>query len=285
MALTPNMGPSGRSALSGLRPIVRPIGSALVTPGAVADLTAPRASSAGSAIQNAGSYVSAPAGSPPGTPPGTHPVTTTTTPPLADLSGNAWMAQLTPDQLGALGNAQATYTQNVGDQNQRITDANTQYTDAYNTAAYNSQVQQAQANEEMAARGLFVSGIRDSDMTDIQRTMTEAQTVAKANLDTLVGEATRAITALNSGWGATLGAYQGDAAANAAAAQQAASTTQTTYVPNAPAPAPAAPARPAAPPAFNRAGVAGSALANFGNRLSQRPSRVPASTFRAFGGL
>ena len=155
------------------------------------------------------------AGAAPAPPP--PPATITVTPPPPDLSGDKWQAYLTPDQLNALQQAKITDTQGVGDWNQRATDAQAEYDRATANAQYQHDVNTQQANEALAARGLFSSSIRANDLTDINRTLADTQAAAYATLNTLVGEATRAITALNSSWGATQIGYQGIAGANAAA--------------------------------------------------------------------
>lgn len=163
-----------------------------------------------------------------------HAETTTVTPPPPDLSGSKWLAYLTPDQLNSLNQAGYQFTQQGSNWQAQINNANTDYNTTLANAQYSHDVSQAQAVEEMAARGLSVSGIRDTDLTDINRSLAERQALASQTLNTLVGEATRAITGLNNSWTSTQTAYQGDAAINAAASPEAQPYQQTTWVPNAP---------------------------------------------------
>lgn len=203
---------------------------------------------------------------PTGTAAPTQSVTTTVTPPPPDLSGSKWQAYLTPDQLNALGQARATYGENLGNETASsgiqldangnpVTDSSgnpvlsnsgtdeINYASTVQNAQYAHDVNTAQSNEELAARGLFDSSIRANDLTDLNRTLATTQATATATLNTLVGEATRAITALNGGWASTQLGYQGDAAQNAAAAPAQQPYQQTTQVPATP------PAQPALAPA------------------------------------
>jgi hypothetical protein len=173
------------------------------------------------------------------------------TPPPADLSGDQWKSYLSPDQLNALSQAGITTTQGVGDWNARATDAQAGYNQRVGDAQYQHDVNTEQANEALAARGLFSSSIRANDLTDINRTLADTQANAYATLNTLVGEATRAITALNSSWGSTQLAYQGIAGANAAGlpAEQPYQAPNPAYTATSQNPALGHPAAPPAPPA------------------------------------
>jgi hypothetical protein len=187
----------------------------------------------------------------PGAPPAGAPLTTTVThtvtPPPPDLSGNNWLAYLSPDQLNSLNQAGYQWAQGVGDQNANIGNAQNQYNVQNANAQYAHDVNTAQANEALAARGLFSSGIRANDLTDINRTLADTQAAATATLNTLVGEAQRAIIGLNNSWGSTQAAYQGIAAGAAAASPAAQPYQVTEQVPMA-APAQAPPPAAAAGP-------------------------------------
>src|SRR6266576_225012 len=198
---------------------------------------------------------------------------TPTTPAAPDLSGNKWMGYLTPDQLANLTTAGNTYTSGVGNwiaasglqldaNGHPIVDASGNpvlnqagtgeiaYNQAVSEAQHAHDVSQQRAIEEMAARGLSVSGIRDSDLTDINRTLVDTTAVATANLDTLIGEATRAIAGLNAGWNTAQLLGQGQAATNATPTVAAAPT------PAASTPAAPAPGRTPIKPGIAQAGSA-----------------------------
>lgn len=243
------------------RPVVRPVappkppgiaqaGGAILP----APPKPPSVAAAGGAGLNAGRYLSPAPGSPAGTPAGMQAVTSTVTPPPADLSNGRWLGYLHPDQLDQLNQAGATYNQRAGDAQAQIDNANIDYNTSLANAQYAHDVSQEQAVEEMAARGLSVSGIRDSDLTDINRSLTERQAFASQTLSTLVGEATRAISGLNSSWGSSQILAQSEAAVNAAQLPQQQPYQATSYVPS-------APAAPAAGPGNARRGLAGAGLA------------------------
>lgn len=240
----PGIGGARGATLS--RPQSTGVGTAGSGITSIAGLTGTPAPSSG--VGTAGSGIAGLTGAPVHSP-GTHPVTSTVTPPPPDLSGSKWMGYLSPDQLNALNQAGYQFTQQSGDWQARISNANTDYNTTLADAQHNHDVQQAQAVEEMAARGLAVSGIQASDLTDINRALAERQAMASQTLNTLVGEATRAITALNNSWGSTQIAYEGLAAANAANSPAQQPYDVTTQVPNAPAPTPGSPAARGAPPA------------------------------------
>lgn len=201
-------------------PYGRSAGSSFTQTGAVA--RPPGASFNQTGAATAPPRPPAPPAAPPTAPPAYQP---------PDLSGNKWMAYLSPDQLNALNQTTLKNTQGLTDWYNRVggVDANgnfqanpngtaeQQYQTTMNAADLQAQQQTAQANEEMAARGLFQSSIRDNDLTDIQRTRVERQGLALSTLNSLIADATSAITALNGSTASALSGGQGLAATNAAA--------------------------------------------------------------------
>lgn len=271
--------PTGAGGSS--RPIVRPP-SRSITQQAIAGH--PAWATPTPTIQSGGPWVPArpPAAQAPpaGAPAPTHPVTTSTPAAPPDMSGAKWMGYLTPDQLGQLNAASTTYGINVGAQSRRSGvqldannqptgavspsgDAEIQYNQTVQAAQHQHDVQQAQANEALAARGLFQSSIRANDLADIDAAMVQRQITAKSALDTLIADATDAIGRLNAGWGSTQLSYQGLAGQNAAALPPGPPTVTTTQAPGprqgvrpgptgpsqAPAPAAQRPPTPGAPAA------------------------------------
>lgn len=151
------------------------------------------------------------------------------TPP--DMSGNKWMAYLSPDQLDSLNQTTLKNQQGINDWNNKVGTydpttgfvqnpngtAEQAYQQSMNAAQQAADQQTQQANNEMAARGMFQSSIRANDLTDIQRTRVERQGLALSTLNSLIADATSAITALNGSTSSAMGAAQGFAAINAAA--------------------------------------------------------------------
>jgi hypothetical protein len=175
------------------------------------------------------------------------------------------MGYLSPDQLQGLNSASTTYGINVGQQERQSgiqVDANGQpIRDAsgnpaltqgaaeiqYNQAVAQAQAdhtrQQAQANEVLAARGMFQSSIHDGDLADIDAAMVSRQVNARAALNSLVADAADAIGRLNAGWAGTQSQYMGFAATNAV------NSAPTTPPPAAPQTPPAGGQAPPPPPA------------------------------------
>ncbi len=185
------------------------------------------------------------------------------TPP--DLSGNKWQAYLNPDQLAALRTAGTNTGAQIGAQQRQESDAQAAYQQNVNDNAYAAAQQTSAANDAAAGRGMFLSSARANDLTDIQRSLVERQTTAKANLDTVIFNATNAIDALTNNYNTTVNQYQGWAA------------SQVPTPPPPPAPGPTAPNRSPIPgPAPPGHGPTGASFQQTG--ASTGPARPGAKT-------
>lgn len=159
-------------------------------------------------------------------------VTPGTPPP--DLSGDKWMAYLTPDQRTTLLNAGTQASSDVTGQQQRQSDAQSAYSNSVNNNQYTHDINQDQVNQEMGARGMFLSSTRDNDLTDLNRTLVLNNAAALSSLNSIITDATAQINNINTQYGQTVLGAQGDAASQVpveAAAAPAKTTTTTTPIP------------------------------------------------------
>lgn len=169
-------------------------------------------------------------------PGGTHPVTKniTVTPPPPDMSGDKWRGYLTPDQAGALNTAFDTHGYNVGVQQRNIADAQETTTSAIQAAQLQHDQNTNLANQELAARGMFQSSVRDNDLADLDAAFVQRQDALSTNFQTLQTNALANIDWLNKTYNDTLGNAQGNAAIQAMQlpVNLPHPGTQTTQVPN-----------------------------------------------------
>lgn len=165
-------------------------------------------------------------------------------PPPPDMSGDKWMAYLTPDQRTALLNAGTQASSSIGSQQQREGNAQDAYTTSTANSQYAHDVNQDQVNQEMAARGMFLSSDRDNSLTDLNRTLVNNNAAALSSLNSIITDATSQIANINTQYGQTILGAQGNAAAQVpvtAPPPAAPPVTTTTPIPRPPA-APSAPA-------------------------------------------
>lgn len=169
------------------------------------------------------------------------------TPPPPDMSGDKWMAYLTPDQRTTLLNAGTQASSSIGSQQQREGNAQDAYTTSTANSQYAHDVNQSRVNEEMAARGMFLSSDRDNSLTDLNRTLVNNNAAALSSLNSIITDATNQISNINTQYGQTILGAQGDAAAQVpvtAPPPAAPPTTTTTPIPRPPsAPAAGKPAK------------------------------------------
>lgn len=159
-------------------------------------------------------------------------------PPPPDMSGDKWMAYLTPDQRTALLNAGTQASSSIGSQQQREGNAQDAYTTSTANSQYAHDVNQDQVNQEMAARGMFLSSDRDNSLTDLNRTLVNNNAAALSSLNSIITDATSQIANINTQYGQTILGAQGNAAAQVPVT--APPVTTTTPIPRPPA-APSAP--------------------------------------------
>lgn len=229
------------------RPIVRPpavVPKPRKAPGASLSTPSQNGGGAGAAFQQSGAATGTSVGQTSGS---IHPTTITRTTqapgpaPPPDLSGSKWMAYLTPDQRTALLNAGTQATSDINSQQGRETSAQDAYTTGVANNQYSHDVNQDQVNQEMAARGMFLSSERDNSLTDLNRTLVNNNAAALSSLNSIITDATNQIANINGQYGNTLLGAQGDAAAQVPVTPPPpaqAPTTTTTPIPRPPAAAP-----------------------------------------------
>ncbi len=154
---------------------------------------------------------------------------------------------LTPVQQASFNAAAAKYAQSRAGLEQQLTDAPINTHTAIQAAQQTAATDTNTTNQSTAARGLFQSSIRDSDLNDIASTLTTRTNLLNTNLATLTTGINGQIGNLDTNWGNTQGLYNANAVVNAQAVAPNVppATPATPAVPKAPS-APAAPAAPAA---------------------------------------
>jgi hypothetical protein len=124
---------------------------------------------------------------------------------------------LTPTQQAALDKIDSNYGFTFSADQRKIADATT----TTNTGLFNSQVTHdtatSNANQAMAARGLFQSSIRDSELNDLDTAMTARNNLLNTNLNRLALDTNAAMGHLTSNWVDDHNMYNAMAVTNAQA--------------------------------------------------------------------
>lgn len=124
---------------------------------------------------------------------------------------------LTPAQQAALNRYDLGNSTAVGAQQRRISDSTFNTNQSLAQNASTRTLDTSNANQSMAARGLFESSIRDGDLNDIDATITMRNNILNTNLGRVITDANSAIGRLNTDYGITHGQYNQLAVENAQA--------------------------------------------------------------------